>query len=71
MLNVLKAVKLRVVSSSLKFLLGVSKIALGLRDGRGDGEDGQDREIRGEILFDYCGYFFVGGVLVDCTIIMS
>jgi hypothetical protein len=37
----------------------------------GDGEDGQNREIRGEILFDYCGYFFVGGVLVDCTIIMS
>jgi hypothetical protein len=32
-LNVLKAVKLRVVSSSLKFLLSVSKIALGLRVG--------------------------------------
>jgi hypothetical protein len=35
------------------------------------GGNGQDREIRGEILFDHCGDFFVGGVLVDCTIRIS
>jgi hypothetical protein len=34
-------------------------------------EDVQDREMRGEVLFDYRGYFFVGGVLMDCTIRIS
>ena len=65
MLNFLKAGKLRVVSFSLFRISGVREKFLGLGDG-GE-EDVQDGEIRGEILFDYRGYLFVAGVLMDCT----